>query len=145
MVHVPYKGNSFAIVDLIAGRIDMLLAAAGVAPHIRSGKLRALAVTSRRRVQAFADLPTLSEAGLPGLALENAYGLYAPAGVPPAIVLKLNREVSLAMNAPDARDKVAADGAEPTPPHSPAEFRASFMSQFDQWDKFIRTTAIRLD
>jgi tripartite-type tricarboxylate transporter receptor subunit TctC len=145
MVHVPYKGNSFAIVDLIAGRIDMLLAAAGVAPHIRSGKLRALAVTSRRRMQAFPDLPMLSEAGVSGLALENAYGLYAPAGVRPAILLALNREVSLAMNAPEAKDKVAADGAEATPPHSPAEFKASFLAQYEQWDRFLRTTSIRLD
>lgn len=145
MVHVPYKGNSFAIIDLIAGRIEMLLAAAGVAPHIKSGKLRALAVTSRRRMQAFPDLPTLPEAGVPGLILENAYGLYAPAGVRPAILLALNREVSLAMNAPEAREKIAADGAEPTPPHSPAEFKASFVSQYEQWDKFVRTSGIRLE
>lgn len=145
MVHVPYKGNSFAIVDLIAGRIDVLLAAAGVATHIKSGRLRALAVTSRRRAQAFPDLPTLAEAGLPGIVLENAYGLYAPAGVQPAVLRALNREVSIAMNSAEARERVAADGAEPTPPHTPAEFKASFVSQYDQWDRFIRTSGIRIE
>jgi len=145
MVHVPYKGNSFAIVDLIAGRIDVLLAAAGVATHIKSGRLRALAVTSRRRTQAFPDVPTLAEAGVAGLVLENAYGLYAPAGVRPDIRLALNREVSLAMNSAEAREKVTADGAEPTPPHAPAEFKARFLDQYEELSRFIRTSGIKLE
>ncbi len=145
MVHVPYKGNSYAIVDLIAGRIDVLLAAAGVATHIRIGRLRALAVTSRQRVQAFPELPTLAEAGLPGIVLENAYGLYAPAGVQPAILRVLNREVSIAMNSAEARDRVMVDGAEPTSPHTPAQFKASFMSQYEQWERFIRRSGIRIE
>jgi tripartite-type tricarboxylate transporter receptor subunit TctC len=145
MVHVPYKGNSFAIVDLIAGRLDVLLAAAGVATHIRSGKLKALAVTSRRRTQAFPELPTLAEAGLPGVVLENAYGLYAPAGVRPDIVAALNREVTIAMNSPEARARVTADGAEPTPPHTPAEFKASYLQQYEQWERIIKSSGIKLE
>ena len=145
MVHVPYKGNSFAIIDLIAGRIQLLFAAAGVAPHLKSGKLKALAVTGRRRMQAFPDLPTLAESGLTGLVLDNVYGLYAPAGVPPQIVSALNRRVSAAMNTPEVKERVAADGLESTPPHAPAEFRASFRAQFEQWDSFMRSSSVKLD
>jgi tripartite-type tricarboxylate transporter receptor subunit TctC len=145
MVHVPYKGNSIAIVDLIAGRIQLLFAAAGVAPHLKSGKLKALAVTGGRRMQAFPDLPTLGEAGLAGLVLDNVYGLYAPAGVSPQIVTTLNRRVSAAMNTPEVKERVAADGLEATPPHSPGAFKASFRAQFDQWDQFMRSSSVKLD
>jgi tripartite-type tricarboxylate transporter receptor subunit TctC len=145
MVHVPYQGNSFAIVDLIGGRIHVLLAAAGVAPHIKTGKLRAIAVTGSKRMRGFADLPTLAESGVPGLVLENAYGLYAPAGVRPAILATLNREVTAAMNTPEVRDRLAIDGAEPASPHTPAEFKASFIGQFNQWDKFIKSSGIKLE
>jgi tripartite-type tricarboxylate transporter receptor subunit TctC len=145
MVHVPYKGNSFAIVDLLAGRIDVLLAAAGVAGHIKSGKLRALAVTSRNRLKAFPDLPTLAQAGVPGVILENAYGLYAPSGIPPSVVAMLNREVTQAMNSAEAREKVSVDGAEPAPPHAASEFKASFMAQYEQWERFIKTSNIALE
>jgi len=145
MVHVPYQGNSFAIVDLIAGRIHMLLAAAGVAPHIKSGKLRGIAVTGSKRMRGFPDLQTLAEAGVPGLVLENAYGLYAPAGVKPAILARLNREVSTAMNTVEVRERLAIDGAEPASPHTPAEFKASFIGQFNQWDKFIKSSGIKLE
>ena len=146
IVHVPYKGNSFAIVDLLAGRIDLLLAAAGVAGHIKSGKLRALAVTSRQRLKAFPDLPTLARGGCSRRwCCENAYGLYAPAGISHAVVAMLNREVTLAMNSPEAREKVFADGAEPTPPHSPSEFKAAFIAQYQQWERFIKTSNIALE
>ena len=145
MVHVPYKGNSIAIVDLIAGRIQLLFAAAGVAPHLKSGKLKALAVTGRRRMPAFPDLPALEEAGLTGLVLDNVYGLYAPAGVPPRIVTALNRRVSASMNAPEVKERVAVDGLEATPPHSPADFKASFRAQFDQWEEFMRSSSVKLD
>ena len=146
MVHVPYKGNSMAIVDLIAGRLQVLVAAGvGVAPHIRSGKLRGIAVTSQTRMPAAPELPTLAESGLPGLILDNMCGLYAPAGVPPTVVSSLNRQISRVMNTPEMRDKLAADGAEPAPPHTPAEFKTAVIRQINQWDKFITTSGIKLD
>ena len=114
IVHVPYKGNSFAIVDLLAGRIELLLAA-GVANHIKSGKLKALAVTSRHRMQAFPDLPTLAEAGVQNVVLECLRPLRAR-GCASHRHSTLNREVTLAMNSPEVRDKISADGAEPTAP-----------------------------
>ena len=146
MVHVPYKGNSMAIVDLIAGRLQVLVAAGvGVAPHIRTGKLRGIAVTSQTRMPAAPELPTLVESGLPGLILDNLYGLYAPAGVSRAVVSSLNRQISRVMNTPEMRDKLAADGAEPAPPHTPAEFRAAVIRQINQWDKFITASGLKLD
>lgn len=146
MVHVPYKGNSTAIIDLISGRIQVLVAAGvGVAPHIRSGKLRGIAVTSQTRMSAVPDLLTLAESGLPGLILDNMYGLYAPAGVQAAVLSALNQQVSRVMNTPEMRDKLAADGAEPAPPHTLADFKATVMRQIDQWEKFITTSGIKLE
>ena len=146
MVHVPYKGNGMAIVDLISGRLQVLVAAGvGVAPHIRAGKLRAIAVTGPARMPAVPEVPTLAESGMPGLILDNMYGLYAPAGVVPAMLAALNREVSLVMNTPDMRDKLAADGAEPALAHTVAAFRHTVNQQITQWDGFIRTSGVKLD
>ena len=91
------------------------------------------------------ELPTLAESGLPGLILDNMCGLYAPAGVPPTVVSSLNRQISRVMNTPEMRDKLAADGAEPAPPHTPAEFKTAVIRQINQWDKFITTSGIKLD
>ena len=77
--------------------------------------------------------------------MENAYGLYAPAGLRPEIRLALNKEVSLAMNSAEARDRIAADGAEPAPPHSPAQFKAQFLEQYEQLSKFIKTSGIKVE
>ena len=145
-LYVPYKGNGMAIVDLISGRLQVLVAAGvGVAPHIRAGKLRAIAVTGPARMPAVPEVPTLAESGMPGLILDNMYGLYAPAGVVPAVLAALNREVSLVMNTPDMRDKLAADGAEPALAHTVAAFRHTVNQQITQWDGFIRTSGVKLD
>jgi tripartite-type tricarboxylate transporter receptor subunit TctC len=146
MVHVPYKGNSYAIVDLISGRLQVLVAAGvGVAPHIRGGKLRGIVVTGSTRMPALPEIATLAESGLPGLILDNMYGLYAPAGVPAAVSDALNHEIALVMNTPEMRDKLAADGAEPAPPQSPQVFRESVNRQILQWDRFIRTSGVKLE
>ncbi len=146
MVHVPYKGNSMAIVDLIGGRLQVLVAAGvGVAPHIKSGKLRGIAVTGTTRMPAVPGVPTLAESGMTGLILDNMYGLYAPAGVPANVLASLNREISLVMNTPEMRDKLAADGAEPAAPHTPAAFKATVTKQINQWEKFIRSSGIKLE
>jgi len=146
MVHVPYKGNSIAIVDLLAGRIHVLVAApVGVAPHIKTGRLRGIATTGAKRVAALPDIPTLAESGVQGLVLDNMYGLYAPAGVPAAVLAALNREVGEVMNTQEMRERMNADGFESAARHTPAEFRRVVNAQIDQWDKFIRTSGIRID
>jgi tripartite-type tricarboxylate transporter receptor subunit TctC len=146
MVHVPYKGNSYAIVDLISGRLQVLVAAGvGVAQHVKSGKLRGIAVTGGTRMLALPEVPTLAESGMPGLILDNMYGLYAPAGVSAAVAAALNSEIVAVMNTPEMRDKLAADGAEPAPPQTPQVFRAAVNRQIQQWDQFIRTSGIKLE
>jgi len=146
MVHVPYKGNSMAIVDLIGGRLQVLVAAGvGVAPHIKTGKLRGIAVTGSTRMPALPEVQTLAEGGMPGLILDNMYGLYAPAGVPAAVLSALHREISVVMNTAEMRAKLAADGAEPAPLHTPAVFRAAVIRQINQWERFINTSGINLE
>lgn len=94
IVHVPYKGGGAALIDLISGQIQIMPSVTiSVAPHLKSGKLRAIAITGEHRIQIYPDLPTVSESGVPGFELTNMYGLYAPAGTPPAIISALNREV----------------------------------------------------
>ena len=145
MVHIPYKGYGQALTDLMGGQIQVLFTSGiGGAPYVKSGKLKAIAVTSVRRVRAFPDLPTIAESGVPEFQLENMHGLYAPAGVPPLIVLALNREVSQFMNSPEMKGRLAAEGAEAAPPRSPAEFKQTFARQVDMWEKFIKTSGIKL-
>ena len=146
MVHVPYRGNSFAIVDLLSSRIQLLVAAGvGVAPHIRSGRLRGIVVTGQTRMAAVPDVPTLAEAGMRGLILDNMYGLYAPAGVVPTTLAALNREVGLVMNTPEMREKLASDGAEPAPPQTPGQFSIAVNQQYYQWERFINTSGVKLE
>jgi tripartite-type tricarboxylate transporter receptor subunit TctC len=151
MVHVPYKGNGQAFMDLISGQVQLMLTGGiSAAPHISSGKVRAIAVASQKRMQAFPHLSTFSESGIRGLAgfeLENYYGLYAPAGLAPDIVNALNREVGRIMSAPDLRARLAADGAEPPAPATPIELKGHFTKLVRDWEEFMKGpgAAIRLE
>ena len=143
-VHVPYRGSGQAIFDLMSGQTKMqFVNTISGAEYLKSGKLKALAVTSSHRLGAFPDLPTVSEAGVPGFELENMYGLYAPAGTGPAILLKLHREVAQIMNSPGMKSKLDADGAEAAPPSTPAAFKAVFIRKIDMWEKFIKSSGIK--
>jgi len=111
LVHVPYKGSAPALNDLIGGQIDLMFTTvASVASHIKSGTLRALAVTSAERSPAFPDLPTLAEAGVPGYQAESWYGLYAPASTPDAIIKRLNASVAKAVQSPAFQQRVTDEG-----------------------------------
>ena len=146
MMHIPYKGNGQALIELISGQVQMLFTStiSGM-QHVKSGRARGIAVTSPRRLQVFPDMPTVSESGLPGFEMQNMYGIYAPAGVPAAIQLAVSRDVGQTMNSPEVKDKVSADGAEVAPPGSPAEFRKRFADEIDMWEKFIKTSGIKVD
>jgi tripartite-type tricarboxylate transporter receptor subunit TctC len=113
-------------------------------PHVKSGKLKALAVTSLKRLPAFPDLPTVSESGVPKFEMDNFYGIYAPHGMPAAILNAVNSEVASIMNSPEMAQAVAADGAEVAPPAPPAAFKAKFARQIDMWENFIKRTGIKL-
>ena len=146
MVHVPYKGYGQAMTDLMGNQIQFLLTSGlGGAPYVKSGRLKALAVTSVRRLQAFADVPTVAESGVPDFQLENMHALYAPAGVPAPIVNALNTEAQRIMNSPEMKTRLAAEGAEAAPPNTPEEFRRTFVKQVDLWERFIQRSGIKLD
>jgi tripartite-type tricarboxylate transporter receptor subunit TctC len=146
IMHIPYKGTGQSLIDLIAGQTQMVFASTiSGSPHVKSGKARAIAVTSLKRLPAFPDLPTVSESGVPGYELDNIYGIYAPAGVPVAIVAVLNREIVRIMHTPDMRGRVTADGADPAAPNTPDEFKDRFAAQIAMWEKFMKTSGIRIE
>jgi tripartite-type tricarboxylate transporter receptor subunit TctC len=144
MTHVPYKGSGLSMIDVMGGRVQVAITNVLTAtPLVRSGKLKALAITSDRRVQAFHDLPTIAEAGVPGYELRSWYGLLAPNGTPAPLLAYLNREVAATMNAPEVKEKLAADGAEAAAPNTPAQFRDVIAREIAKWDKLIKTGVIK--
>jgi len=146
IMHIPYKGTGQSLIDLVAGQTQMVFSSSiAGSPHVKSGRARAIAVTSLKRLQAWPDIPTVSESGVPDYELDNMYGIYAPAGVPPAILAALNREIVQIIHAPEMRGRITADGADPAPPNTPAEFKDRFAAQIAMWEKFIRTSGIKID
>jgi tripartite-type tricarboxylate transporter receptor subunit TctC len=145
IVHVPYKGAAPAVIDVMGGQIQMTfsnMVTSGA--HVKSGKLRGLAVTSPRRGQVFPEMPTIAES-VPGFELSNSYGYYAPAGTSPAIVRAMSAVVGQAMNSPDTVKLLAADGSEPIPPTTPAEFKAKFAREYAELEKLVRAADIKLN
>jgi tripartite-type tricarboxylate transporter receptor subunit TctC len=145
LTHIPYKGSAGVYPDLMSGRIQMICSSGvSMAPYIRSGKLKAVGVGSLRRTQAFPDIPTMAEQGLPGFEIGNSYYLYVPAGTPANLQAALNRAVNQITNAPDLKDKLTADGAEPGSQASPADLKKAFVAEFEMWDNLIRKNGIKL-
>jgi tripartite-type tricarboxylate transporter receptor subunit TctC len=146
MTHVAYKGISPALLDAIRGQIQLLLAnGIAAAPHLKSGRLKAIAVSTGQRTRFFPDLPTIAEAGVPGFDLSNMYGVYSPAGMPRAVLAALNRELGRIVNSADLKERLAADGAEAAPPSSPEQFRSLYLSEVNKWAAFIRKSGLSLD
>jgi len=112
LVHVPFKGNAQAQTALIAGEVQVMFEGPSILPHVRSGKVRAIATTGLVRTRSLPDLPTVAEAGLPGFDMAPWFGLSAPAGVPRPIIDKLNREVGNHLRSPATQKKFAASGYE---------------------------------
>jgi tripartite-type tricarboxylate transporter receptor subunit TctC len=146
VAHVPYKGGAPAVIDVMSGQIHTTITTTITAgAHIKSGKLRAVAVTGPKRVQVYPNIPTIAESGLPGYELTNSYGFFAPAGAPRPIIEKINAAVIEVMHAPETRKVLAADGAEAAPPATPDEFRAKFARDYAEMDKTIMIANIRLN
>lgn len=146
MQHIPYKGNGQALIDLVSGQIQMMFTSTiSGSPHVKNGRARAVAVTSLKRIVVYPDVPTVSESGVPGFELENMYGIYAPAGVPAPILDALNREISRIIHSPEMERRIAADGAQAAPPAPPAAFKQRFADEIAMWEKFIRTSGVRVD
>jgi tripartite-type tricarboxylate transporter receptor subunit TctC len=143
--HIPYKGVVAAIPDLLAGRVTMMFSPiAIVLPHVRNGKLRALAVTSSTRSSAVPNLPTVAESGFPGFEYTVWYGLLAPAGTPQAIVRKLHVETVNALAQADLRSKLGELGLE-THGSSPDEFAAFIKAEIPKWAKVIKEAGVKAD
>jgi len=145
MVHVPYKGNVPAITDLIGGQTSLLFATMPtVLPQVQAGRLKALAVTSSARSPAAPELPTIAEAALPGYSVTNWIGLFAPAGTPRDIVVKLNGETVRIMKTPEIQKRLVAEGAKFTPT-TPDEFAAYVKSEIAKWAKVVKEAGIHVD
>ena len=143
--HVPYKGAGPAMQDLVAGQVDLMFDGMGSsAPQIRAGKLKPLAVTTPARSPAFPDVPTMREAGVPGYEVTTWYGLWAPAGTPADVVLKLQQEVAKAMQRPEIRDVWTAQGAA-AGGNTSAEFDAFVKAETAKWAKVVKDTGVRID
>ena len=144
ILHVPYKGVAQGVTDVVAGQVDMTFDLATVAPHIRAGKLRPIAVANGARSSAFPDVPTIAEAGVPGYEASAWYGLFAPAGTPPAIISKINAEMVDALNDPALRQRLQTLGAEPAG-SSPEELAKMVRSEYEKWGKVVREAGIRIE
>jgi tripartite-type tricarboxylate transporter receptor subunit TctC len=145
IVHVPYKGIAPALTDTISGQVTMSFSSLiSGAPHVKSGRIRALAVTGARRAVAFPELPTMAEAGVKGYVASTWYGMVAPAGTARNIVMRLNSEIISLLKRPEVRERLLADGAEPVG-NSPEEFAAFIKAEIERWAKVIRAAGIRSD
>jgi tripartite-type tricarboxylate transporter receptor subunit TctC len=146
LLHVPYKGTGQSMQDLLGGQhrvaFDTMPASA---PHVRSGKLRALAVSSSNRLPAFPDVPTAEEAGLAGYEVTTWYGVFAPAGTPPAVVNRLHADIVKAMQTPDTRAKLEGIGADGTVSRSPEEFAALVRADTARYAKIVKEIGLRID
>ena len=145
LTHVPYKGVAPALVDVISGQVTMTFASIiSATPHVKSGRVRALAVTGTHRSAALPDLPTMVESGVAGYESSTWYGLLAPKGTPRAIVNKLHDEVVAFLKQPATRDRLLSEGAEPVG-NTPEQFGAFIQSEINKWGKVIRTAGLKAE
>ncbi|MEQ1774291.1 MAG: tripartite tricarboxylate transporter substrate binding protein [Burkholderiales bacterium] len=145
ILHVPYKGGGAVVLDLIAGRVHMTFGSATSLPHIRAGRLRALAVTTLKRSPVMADIPTMHESGYPGFEAAAWYGLLVPARTPAAIVNKLHKDFSSVLQLPEVRDPLLNDTVDPAPSASPKAFAAFLAAETAKWGVLVRETGAKAD
>lgn len=145
VVHIPYKGTGPAITELVGGQVQaMITGVVALMPHVKSQKLRALAVTSAKRVEAIPDVPTLEESGLKNFDVSSWFGFFVPAGTPKPIVAKLNAEVRKVLAMPDVRERLFGLGADPAG-DTPEEFAHYVKSEMERWGKVVRATGARVN
>ena len=145
VTHVPYKGSGPAVADLVGGRVQIMFdAPPSLIAHVRSGKLRVLAAASAQRNRLLPEVPTFAELGYPKIAVSLWYGLLAPAGTPMPIIQKLNREVVKALDAPEVRERLLAQGAEPMP-GTPEAFASFMQEEMAKWAPVVKQAGVKLD
>ena len=145
VIHVPYRGIGPAMIDLIGGHLHLMMANVLAAlPHIRNGRARALGVSSSQRSNVAPDIPTIAEAGVPGYAVVQWFGVLAPAGTPPEIIAKLHSATVKALQDPQVKQRFLADGGE-TVGNSPEEFAAIIRADLARWGKVVKAAGIKPD
>ena len=145
MLHVPYKGDAPGMIDVMSGAVNVALPTVIAAlPSIKSGRLRAIAVTSAKRIPSLPDLPTVAEAGVPGYEAVSWGGVMAPAGTPPEVITRLNTEINRILRLPDVAEKLSSFGAQIVG-STPEEFAAYLKAEIAKWGKVARDNNIKLD
>jgi len=145
MTHVPYKGGGPAIVDLLGGNIQLIFATgASSVGHIKAGKIRALAVTTAKRSALVPDLPTIAESGLKGYEANNWNGFWVAAKTPRAIVMRLNKDITAALSAPDIKELLFKQGLDAAP-SSPEDLAAYMKSEYQKWAKVIKAAGVKVE
>jgi tripartite-type tricarboxylate transporter receptor subunit TctC len=145
ITHVPYKGSAPAVNDLLGGQIAIMFDNMPSAlPHVKADKLRPIAVTSAKRSPELPNIPTVAEAGVPGFEATSWFGMFAPAATPPAVLNQLNAVIVKALNDPEVRKTITAQGGEPTP-EKPAEFAAFIKAETEKWGKVVKASGASLD
>ena len=145
IVHIPYKGTGPLIAALVAGDVQLAFGNMfALVPQVKSGRLRALAVTGRERSSALPEVPTVAESGLPGFEAVGAHGLLAPAGTPRRVIDKLNAECVAILRSPEVRSQLASDGAEPVG-NTPEQYAAQIAAEMQKWSKLILERGIRAE
>lgn len=146
MMHVPYKGTALAIPDLVTGQTHVLFDSLPTGmPHVKGGRLRALAVTSEKRSALAPELPTMAESGLPGYSSVTWFGVYLPAGAPPALVDRIHKAFAKAMQSSEVAEGLAKLGVEPAAPSTPAKFAAMVQADSARWATVIRQHKISVE
>ncbi|HET9652806.1 MAG TPA: tripartite tricarboxylate transporter substrate binding protein [Usitatibacter sp.] len=144
MTHVPYKGLSPALVDLLSGQVQLMFSSVvAILPHIQSGKLRALAVTGTSRLASLPNVPTVAETGVAGYQATSWYGILAPAGTPREVVMKLNAEINRAVASPEVRNAFAVEGAVPAG-GTPEDFGNHIRAEMERLGKVIRDAKLQV-
>lgn len=143
MLHVPYKGPTPGVIDLMAGRVSVMAPSTiATLPHVRSGRLRALGVTTATRAVGLPDIPTVAEAGVPGYESVSWFGLVAPAGTPKEVIARLHQETVAILRTPDIKERLARDGTEVVA-GSPEEFDAYIRAEIVKWAKVVKNAGIQ--
>lgn len=145
IIHVPYKGAAPAVIDLLGGQVSSSFTGMPPAvPHVKAGKLRALAVTTLKRSPATPEVPTMVQAGVPGFDVSNWFGVFVPAGTPPDVIFKLNSDMARALKTPDVKERLAPLGAEPVG-NSTEEFARFWRAEIAKYAKVIKESKVRAD
>jgi tripartite-type tricarboxylate transporter receptor subunit TctC len=145
MQHVPYKGSAPALTDLVGGQVQLMFDNLPSAlPHIKAGRLRALAVTTAARAPALPEVPTVAESGLPGFEASSWFGLLAPAGTPADVIAKVNGELARWIASPEAKERLLAQGANPAG-GTPEDFARHIAAETAKWARVVKASGAKVD